>query len=491
MNLKQQLAGEMWLLADLERANSPRRSFSSRAYREGVWALDFLPPDLTDDRSILLGTPSIGPAIADLILEFRATGEIAKLNELRQSLPNEAGRLARLPRISPTRLRTLKRELGIDTVDDLRLALVNGAVRQVPGIGQATADIWLERLGELGRAELPIQRAAALAERFRHHLATHVPDREFEIVGAVARLDEWVESIELATSSTKGLLAFLAQSALTRTFTGDPLAATTLAGHLQIVEHSRSTFPTTALQAAHLRGDLHVHTDWSPDGRQTLAMAIATARRLGWSYLAITDHGAGLRFGGLEPEALTRQREQIDELQATAGLVVLQGAELNIDRLGHLDYDDDVLRRLDFRLAGVHSHFGLEAVEQTERVIRAITHPLTDVIAHPTGRRIGVRPPIDLDLRAVFEAAATSSTALEVNGHLDRLDLSVENVEQAAELGVLFAVNSDAHRPAELSNIFNGIKVLQRAGIPPSQVINTWEVGRFLEWLGRPRPAST
>jgi histidinol phosphatase-like PHP family hydrolase len=487
MNRKQKLAAEMWLLADLEQANSTRRSFSSRAYREAVWALDHLPSELTDDRSLLLAIPGIGSAIADLILEFGATGGIARLARLRQLLPVEAGQLARLPRMTPTRLRAVKREFGIDTVADFRSALASDSVGQLPGVGQRTSQVWLERLGELGRSDLPIQRAVAVADRFRRHLATHLPGREFEVVGAVARLDEWVETIEMVASSSEGLLAFLAQSALIRTVRDDPPAATTLAGRLQFVKEAVPEKWSTSLRSSHLRGDLHVHTDWSPDGRQTLETAVETASQLGWAYLAITDHGAGLRFGGLEPDALSRQREEIGDLDARVPIKVLQGAELNIDRYGNLDYDDAVLSRLDFRLAGVHSNFGLERIEQTERVIRAINHPLVDVIAHLTGRRIGVRPPIDLDLRAVFEAAAASATALEVNGHLDRLDLSAENVASAAALGVLFAVNSDAHRPSELRNIVNGIKVLGRAGVPPEQVINTWEVGRLLQWLARSR----
>jgi histidinol phosphatase-like PHP family hydrolase len=482
MNTKQELAQLLWRLAELERANTTRRSFASRAYRNAVWSLDYLPPELSADRAELMAVPRIGRTIADMIIEFLDTGQLGRLNRLAESLPLESGRLSRLPRMTPARLKALKRDLGVESVADLEKALSNG--QSVSGIGDGTAEVWAGRLSELAHPGLSIPFAAGVAERFRSHLETHLPHLEFEIAGGVARLDDWVQAVELRPSGFSGLAEFLAQSALVIDMHPRPLMATTLEGKIGFVTDAEIPFVGASLQPQDLRGDFHVHSDWSPDGRQSMESILDTGTALGYEYLAITDHGMGLRFGGLRPDDVLRQRSSVQNLRTVyPGLLILQGAELNIDRDGNLDYDDEVLELLDFRLAGVHSNFGLERADQTERVIKAIRNPLVHAIAHLTGRRIGTRPPIDLDLTQVFAAAASHSTALEVNGHIDRLDVSAANAALAAEVGVLFLVNSDAHRPSEFSNVRNGVKVLQRAGVAPEQVINTWDVGQVVDWL--------
>jgi DNA polymerase (family 10) len=283
-------------------------------------------------------------------------------------------------------------------------------------------------------------------------------------------------------------LAFLEQSAIVRGVRRRPLRANTIPAELRFTRARPGVIDHGTVQNRDLRGDLHLHSDWSPDGRQTLATIVETARSFGWEYIAITDHGEGLRFGGLDVAAIRRQRESILAVRERfPDIVVLQGAELNIDRIGDVDFPDDVLAELDFRLAAVHSHFGLDEAEQTDRLLKVIAHPLIHGIAHLTGRRGGVRPPIDLDLDAVFKACAAHSTALEVNGHLDRLDISAPNAKRAANFGALFLVNSDAHRPSEMRNVFNGVKVLQAAEVRADQVVTTWTTEKFLAWVGQKR----
>jgi DNA polymerase (family 10) len=233
----------------------------------------------------------------------------------------------------------------------------------------------------------------------------------------------------------------------------------------------------------HLRGDLHLHSDWSPDGHQTIEELVHAARSKGLGYIAITDHAKGLRFGGLDEERIERQREAIEWIQPQyPDIKILHGSELNIDRNGEVDFDESVLERLDFTIAAVHSHFALGETEQTRRMLTAISNPRINVIAHLTGRRIGIRPPIDLDLEQVLAAAAEHGTALEVNGHLDRMDISADLVARARELGALFAADSDAHRPFELSNVAHSVGILQRGRVSHPEVINTWRLDDLLAW---------
>jgi DNA polymerase (family 10) len=135
-----------------------------------------------------------------------------------------------------------------------------------------------------------------------------------------------------------------------------------------------------------------------------------------------------------------------------------------------------VLSWLDYTVAGLHSFLSLEQDEQTARVLAAIDNPEVDIIAHLTGRRIGIRPPIDVDLPAVFTAAADRGTILEVNGHLDRLDLSADLIKSAVGQGIEFVADSDSHRAAEFGNVENACVLLQRAGVSAESVVNTWSL---------------
>jgi DNA polymerase (family 10) len=166
-------------------------------------------------------------------------------------------------------------------------------------------------------------------------------------------------------------------------------------------------------------------------------------------------------------------------------LALFHGAELNIDPSGELDLPDSILGGLDLAVAAVHSRFDLGRDEQTRRVIKALHHPVVKVLAHPTGHRIGVRPPLDLDLDAVFAVAAEEGVALELNGHRDRLDLSAELTERAVAAGCRLAANSDAHRLPELFNVENAVATAQRAGVRPDRVVNTLDLDPFLEWVAQ------
>ncbi|HSM00880.1 MAG TPA: DNA polymerase/3'-5' exonuclease PolX [Acidimicrobiia bacterium] len=234
-----------------------------------------------------------------------------------------------------------------------------------------------------------------------------------------------------------------------------------------------------------LKGDLHVHTDLSGDGHVSLADVVADAAGRGYRYLAISDHGENLTINGLTREQLLGQRRSIARLQDRyPDMTILQGAELNIAPDGTVDYDAEFLGSLDFGVASVHSHFGLSAAEQTARVTTAMRNPAVNVIGHLTGRRIGKRPGIDLDLDEVLAVAAETGCALEVNCHLDRLDAPSEVLRRAMEHeGVHFAISTDTHRLHEMDNTVNGVRLARRGWVEKSRIVNTWPQRRFLKWV--------
>lgn len=413
----------------------------------------------------MLAVPGIGVAIAGLITEFRANGGLDAVTAREQRLPRQAWALSRLPRMTPNRLYALKADLEVETIPDLRRAILEGEAQALRGVGPQTAAYWLRTIDEQ-REGLPIYLAVGLARQLVSHIEEHVPGARPRVAGAIARLDEWIEEIELAVSGGNEVTEFLMSSAAVA---GLPVPVKVTSDSPQV--------PAGVVLPEELRGDLHVHSDWSPDGRQSLAQVVASAASRGYEYIGITDHAVGLRFGGLDAQLLQAQRVEIEKVRADhPEISILHGAELNIARDGSVDFDQDLLSWLDYAVAGLHSFLSLERAEQTARVLAAIANPQVDIIAHLTGRRIGIRPPINVDLAAIFMAAADHGTILEVNGHLDRLDLSADLIKSASAHGVEFVADSDSHRPEEFANVENACVLLQRAGVTSESVVNTWSL---------------
>jgi DNA polymerase (family 10) len=235
-------------------------------------------------------------------------------------------------------------------------------------------------------------------------------------------------------------------------------------------------------------GDFHVHTRVSGDGRSTLEEVVASARARGCRVLAITEHAEGT-LGGASREALLAQREELRALQAALGdsLVLLHGVELNIGPDGELDYDADFRSSFDWCVASVHDHFELDRVAQTRRVVTAMRDPSVRMIGHLSARMIGGRPPIELELDGIFAAAEATGTALEINGALPRLDLSVEALRRARGRALTFVLTSDAHHASELDRVAFAARNAERAWTPPEQVANAWPVDRLVAWARAPR----
>jgi DNA polymerase (family 10) len=228
------------------------------------------------------------------------------------------------------------------------------------------------------------------------------------------------------------------------------------------------------VELADIRGELHSHTVAS-DGRYSIEEMGAAARERGYEYLAVTDHSASHGFGDeVSPEQLERQIELVAEANAhLEGIELLAGSEVNILPDGSLDYEDELLARLDWVIASVHTSFGMSEQAMTERMIAAIEHPLVRAIGHPTGRLIERRDPYAIDLDAVFAAAARSETMLEINGNPDRRDLSDLHARAAARAGVRILIDSDAHRIDTLANMRWGVATARRAWLTAEQVANT------------------
>jgi DNA polymerase (family X) len=242
------------------------------------------------------------------------------------------------------------------------------------------------------------------------------------------------------------------------------------------------------VEASDIRGDLHFHTDRSGDGRASLEEMVAAAAGLGFHYLAITDHGENLVINGSSRQEMEAHEKRIRAIQQQyPTMALLYGCELNIGPAGELDYDPDFRLGFDWCVASVHSHFDLPANRQTNRILQAIADPAVNAIGHLTGRYIGRRPGIELELDPILEALADTGIALEVNGALDRLDASSEVIHQAIAQGVKLVVSTDSHHPTDLKRMQYGVLNAQRGWAAKADVANTMVRRQFLAWAGQRR----
>ena len=239
-----------------------------------------------------------------------------------------------------------------------------------------------------------------------------------------------------------------------------------------------------------LRGDLHSHTVAS-DGRNTIEQMALAARDRGYEYLAVTDHSATHGFGNdVSPAELEVQIERVHEVNARLeGIEVLAGSEVNILPDGALDYEDELLARLDWVIASVHTAFSMSERAMTDRMLAAIEHPLVDAIGHPTGRLIDRRSPYALDIDRVIAAAARTGTMLEINGNPDRRDLNDVHARAAARAGVRILIDSDAHGTNTLGMVRWSVATARRAWLTADQVVNTLPWDRFAPLRKRVRAA--
>ncbi|HXY41953.1 MAG TPA: PHP domain-containing protein [Vicinamibacteria bacterium] len=239
------------------------------------------------------------------------------------------------------------------------------------------------------------------------------------------------------------------------------------------------TLPDDLLQLHDLRGFVHCHTTYS-DGRATIEQMARAAEALGAEYITITDHSPTASYaGGLGLDRLKAQWEEIERVQEQVKVRLLRGTESDILADGSLDYPDHVLERMEVVIASIHARHRMDARSMTERLTRALRHPLFKIWGHGLGRLLERRPPVDCDVPAVLDAVSESRAAVEINGDPHRLDLEPRWVREARRRGIRFVISTDAHSVGELQNARWGTTVARRGWVRRSEVLNTLPVERF------------
>ena len=238
------------------------------------------------------------------------------------------------------------------------------------------------------------------------------------------------------------------------------------------------------IRSQDIKGLLHVHSTWS-DGRHSIQEMAEAAREMGMGYLGLTDHSQSAFYAnGLSPERVQAQHKEIEKLnQQWSDFRILKGIESDILPNGDLDYDPILLSSFDFVIASVHSHLNMTREQATERLLKAIKNPFTNILGHPTGRLLLSRPGYELDFPTIIQACAEYQVAIELNANPNRLDLDWKWIRYAVDLGVMIAINPDAHRKESLGDFQWGIPIAQKGMLSPALTLNTRSLAEIEEWF--------
>ncbi|TVZ00326.1 DNA polymerase/3'-5' exonuclease PolX [Trebonia kvetii] len=434
--------------------------FRARNYERAAKAVAGYPRDIGDlPDAQLTSIPGVGSSIAGKIAEYRRTGDIAAVAELRAKIPPGVMTLAAVPGIGPTRALRLSRDLGIGDLAGLEAALREGRLRKVSGFGIKTDERIRRGLdamtGDAGlREALRALPRGATEDDIYAALAAHIP---------AARIP--AAHTPTAHTPTSGITATSAERTTK---------------HADAVDGAGRS--PELVRMKDLRGDLHTHTDLT-DGVASLTAMLEAGEAKGYAYYAVTDHAPNLVMQRMTAEKILAQREEVRALAGSTGMALLHGSELNIAPDGSVDWDEDFLSGFDLCVASVHSHFDQDRQAMTARFVAAAENPCVNVIGHPLTRKLGRRPPVDVDFDALYAACARTGTALEINASPDRMDLPPEHLAAARDAGVKFSIDTDAHSLTDLDRMPYGIAAAWYGGLTAQDVINAWPLDRLTEFV--------
>jgi DNA polymerase (family X) len=497
--------------------------------------------------------PGIGEGISVAITQILETGTFDAHAQLTERIPESLIELMEIPGVGAKTVLRLYSDLGVDSLAGLEAALVSGQVRAAKGLGTRAEAAMLAGIKAVQRrsGRTPIGIALPAARVFLAAYSVMRPQDSVSLAGSARRWEVTVGDLDFVIGSTdfkaseaaitslamltdaewtgvRSLRVSLASGLSADIFLTHPgswgtslLRATGNAAHIEhlgvIPEHAATEeeiyaglgYPfippelrsgdkefdrieeiSSLVTLADINGEFHAHTTWSDGAASVRQMADAAADR-GYSLLGITDHSHSLAVaGGLDVERLGLQRVEIDEANGEAGVQLLAGAEIEVHRDGSLDYDDETLAGLDVVVASLHSGLRQPREDLMARLMRVLENPNVDIIAHPSGRLIERREGGDFDWDRVFELAARTDTALEINADPARLDLDPSLAYRASQAGCLITINCDAHHPSGFSLMEYGVAMGRRAWLKPQQILNCWSPADIREWLSlRVRPA--
>ncbi|MFL5761713.1 MAG: helix-hairpin-helix domain-containing protein [Thermomicrobiales bacterium] len=489
----------------------------------------------------------VGAGLAAAIEELLSTGQYRPFEDLKQTTPASLLEIVEIPGVGVKTVSKLYADLGITSLSELETALSSGAVAAQKGFGPKTAERIQAGIEQMkrrtGRFLLGTARPISLA--LERELKQANPTSRVSVAGSVRRMEETVGDVDLIVatedfdsveasarsllqlsnverddpSNLRGRAPYGIGVHITLTkpsgFGATLLRATgndqhlTLLGEIPDADSEEEIYASKGLPwippelrqgidefalaesggldslvtVDAINGEFHSHSTWS-DGSFSIADMAIAAKRRGYRFLAISDHSKSLGIAnGLDRERINLQHSAIKAAQDATGIKLFASCEVEVDRSGNLDFEDDVLDGLDIVIASTHSGLRQSREHLTERLIRVLENQNVDIIAHPSGRLLEQREGGDFDWQQIFTLAAQTGTALEINADPARLDLGAELARRALAAGCLLTINCDAHHPESFANVEYGVAVARRAGATSDRILNCWPVADIERWL--------
>ena len=550
--------------------------FRVRAYRNAAQVIENMTDKLSDivarNPDELNSIRTIGKTLHDKIIEFCETGKVEEFDKLKKSLPLGLLEMLKIQSFGPKRVKLVYNKLGIDSVDKLEEAALEGKIRVLPGMGEKSETKILKSIRDFRTLQTDRKSWAEAEEILQNYLdyITKIDGiHHIQPAGSFRRRRESVGDLDILVTCNKNaggiiqhfveypeVLEILAQGetkssvvlkskiqvdlrvvkpesfgAAMQYFTGSKehnVALRALAKDKNMklseygvfqndesiagktekevynviglawippeirenrgeIERAKNLTLPNLISLDEIKGDLHCHTTHS-DGSASLPEMAETAKKLGYEYIAITDHSKAVTIArGLNAERLLSEIAEIDKFrEQNPGIYIFKGIEVDIMADGSLDLDDDILSKLDFAIAAIHSRFGMNSDEMTERIVHAIKNPYIRCVAHPTGRLIGDRVPYEMDISKIISAAKENDVALEINSSPHRLDMNEAFTFQAREAGVPICINTDSHSPDGFLNMRYGVNIARRAWCESENIINSWPLEKLKNWFRKP-----
>ncbi len=489
-----------------------------------------------ESKDDVISLPGIGKVIGDMVEEILKSGTSSLYEELTREIPEGVREFQQIQGIGPKTAFSIYKVTGASSLEELYELVSSDRLKEFNELKSKT----LEKIYSGIEKALEKKRMLRLDQGFAVYLAvrdilksnSYVRDvvlvgglrRGKEINGDVdilvatdniekvtpileTRLDTYKIDIKLTTpdmffynmflytgsdSHTSKILKLLGEN---RFFESEEEIYETL-GLQYIPPEIREDLGEIELAKEHklpslisqtdIKGDLHIHSLWSDGTANILDMASSCIRR-GYRYMAITDHSGSLKVaGGLSPQEIREQHKELELIKDKLdGFTILKGIEVDILPDGSLDMPEEILKELDIVIASVHTNFRMEEKEMTDRIIKAISNPYVNILAHPTGRILLERDPYKVDMDKVLKVAGERGVIMEINSSPERLDLNETLIREGKRYGVRFAINTDAHSPAHLDNIIYGVITARRGWLEVKDVVNTYNIEDLVEVLRR------
>src|SRR3989339_709983 len=499
--------------------------------------------------------PGAGKNLALHLEEFIKTGKLKLYEKLKKKIPVNLEELLAIEGIGPKTIFSLYKKLKIKDAKDLEASALAGKISKLPNFGKQSEDKILKSIefSKKNTGRFLLGHALPIVQKIEDRLKKIPGVSKVTTAGSIRRMEEFVampEVIEvIAPGPTKTsvrlnlginadirVVASESFGAALQYFTGDKnhnielrkiaiekgfklneyglfsaknekklvgktegeiykklgmewMPPELRSGSGEIEAAQNKTLPKI-IGYKDIKGDLHLHSNYS-DGINSIEEIALAGKKLGYDYLAISDHVGSLAIANaMDEEKLLKQIIEIDKLNAELkrkkiNIKILKSAETNIKKDGSIDLSEKLLSKLDLVIASVHSHFNLSEEEMTERIIKAIKNPHVNIIGHPTGRIIAKRPAYKINLEKIIKTAKEYKVALEINSYFTRLDLSDTDIKKVVELDAKMVINTDSHSSNQLEMIKFGVAEARRGWAEKKNVLNTWSLQKMLDWFIR------